>query len=1654
MKRKITFLIAALAVIMLITQPLKVLAEDVTLTENFSSSKAASNQYNCSSQATTSGMQDDWDYSWTPSTVYVFKSGIRLGTSSATGSVTNTTMLSGISTGTSITIKVYAARWNTDTGNLTVTYNNSSESKAPSNSAITSTSNTYSSSDFSSSTNFTITKAENIASFSIASSSKRIIIDKVEVVYSSGGSTTPSINANNVNIAFNATSGAIEYTIDNGSGSVTASVTSGGDWLTKGDITASAVGFTCSPNTNTASNRTATVTLSFTDADDKVVTITQGKAPITIAAARTQGSGAVFTRGIVTYISGKYAYIQDESEAALCLYKSSADWNASTTELTVGDDVTAAGSLSTWNSLLEINGPTLTTISSGNAKPCVTKTVAQINTDNFSAFQGLFVQIEEATYNGSSANTITQNGQTVSVSGTMGEATTYDVVTFKGNVTSGITIRNLQDVSIIKNPTISAAASLTVPSYVQETPVANITAGSLSVTGSNLTAGITCTLDENSKFELYNGSTWTNTTTIAQTNGSASGSLQIRLKASQSYNASAYTGSVTLSSTGAANVVVSLSGSVTYATFTYDVNGATGSAPAALSTCTYGQEITLSDKGNLAKEGYNFGGWNTQANGEGTNYDAGDTYTIYANTTLYAKWNPASFNISKSDMTGGSVTVKIDEDEVTSATTGATVTLVVAPAANHALSTLTVTKSPSGSVTLSPSVSSSVLTYTFTMPASNVTVAATFVERYSLNIDFENSANTYTDWTFSTMDSKQTSTITANSGTYYGTTNGGNPAYIQTVRKIADPQSLTCYVSRQTDNNTASTWKVQVSSDGTTWTNVGDSQSAISMDKGSWVEITRDLSSYNYVYVRVYYSGSTATRNIDDLSLVYTPEPYEISVTSNANGTITATDGSTTISGGENANFEYDKTITLTAEGDETHMFSTWNVTETESGNPISVTDNKFHVPACAVTVAATFVSSQTFTFHVNGNTFTQKYATDSDVALPTQSEFTPEGYGIKGWTATESDVTSPLVTNTTADDNKIFYAVFGKTTYSNFNLVESAPANWSGYYLIVYNNEKAFDTHYSNNLNTNTYATIADISTYYSNKVITYNATTAQYIVKIEKTTNGYSIYDKDGYLGNSSNSNGSYLLWNDEFSAEQNEWTLGVNSIVGVKNSSKAIRYNTGSPRFAIYGTGEQAAIQLYKTTVSYEGAYTHIYPSNATPTDDIDVSESGPIVIENGGTLNMGEHSLVCDDPTLLIIEDGGQLILDDDNKDVQATVKKSVKTWTGSVASKDDPVNKGWQTISTSTRDDEDGSTIAFSNVDNLVYLDNTTPRYNVYAYDEANILWVNNLASAPYGFSTLNVGQGYIYRTGGSSDLEYKGYVNTGDVEVDLSYNCGTSSFKGFNLIGNPYTHSIYKGGEGSAIDNGSLLEAKYYALNLTTGMFTLTNDGTEIPRGTAIMVQAKAEGTLTMVNSLVYVAPTAKAGNDNIWFSVKNENFQDFACVDFKPGRGLNKIDHYNEDAPMLYINHNGENFGSVNMSDDTKSINLNFKAMTMGKYTLSLKPEGNFSYIHIIDKLTGEDVDMLLEGEYSFIASPSDADNRFIVRLGYQPDYGNENDIFAYQSGSEIYVTGNGELQIFDVTGRRVMTTTINGAESISIPNQGVYIFKLNEKVQKIVVR
>lgn len=73
---------------------------------------------------------------------------------------------------------------------------------------------------------------------------------------------------------------------------------------------------------------------------------------------------------------------------------------------------------------------------------------------------------------------------------------------------------------------------------------------------------------------------------------------------------------------------------------TYNSNGASGGAVPTDSTgYVEGSAVTVKSSNTLVKTSYNFGGWNTIADGTGDSYAAGSTLTINsASVTLYAQW--------------------------------------------------------------------------------------------------------------------------------------------------------------------------------------------------------------------------------------------------------------------------------------------------------------------------------------------------------------------------------------------------------------------------------------------------------------------------------------------------------------------------------------------------------------------------------------------------------------------------------------------------------------------------------------------------------------------------------------------------------------------------------------------------------------------------------------------------------------------------------------------------------------------------------------------------------------------------------------------------------------------------------------------------------
>ena len=433
------------------------------------------------------------------------------------------------------------------------------------------------------------------------------------------------------------------------------------------------------------------------------------------------------------------------------------------------------------------------------------------------------------------------------------------------------------------------------------------------------------------------------------------------------------------------------------------------------------------------------------------------------------------------------------------------------------------------------------------------------------------------------------------------------------------------------------------------------------------------------------------------------------------------------------------------------------------------------------------------------------------------------------------------------------------------------------------------------------------------------------------------------------------------------------------------------------------------------------------------------NGNVTINSNVTLTVNGN-ITQPSNTSISINNGGQLKC---NNSVYVKMQKSITAWNATT-------EKGWYAIASPV----DGQT--FANVTNLVNTSNN-PKHNVYRYNEASVEWEEYRSSTTPTFNSFENGRGYLFRTNNSNGyIEYNGNNNVNTVNYPLTFASTNSDLKGINLIGNPFTQNI----TWNSITKTNVNPDGYYLLEETGAnqgkWAAVTSANATIAPMRAFLVQA------TGTNPSVSISREAAKGetrndDDNIMFTVSNNVHSDEAYVFFKEGHGLNKVEHRNADIPMLYVVKDNGRYAIADMDGNVKVFSLGLETKTIGQYTLSLKANGDFSYLHLFDKLTGEDVDMLLENEYSFIASPTDNPSRFIVKLDYTgtPD---NSETFAYQNGDDIIATGSGELQIFDLMGRMVKTAHINGIEMIhtsSLPT-GIYVLRLlgeNTKTQKIVI-
>lgn len=438
-----------------------------------------------------------------------------------------------------------------------------------------------------------------------------------------------------------------------------------------------------------------------------------------------------------------------------------------------------------------------------------------------------------------------------------------------------------------------------------------------------------------------------------------------------------------------------------------------------------------------------------------------------------------------------------------------------------------------------------------------------------------------------------------------------------------------------------------------------------------------------------------------------------------------------------------------------------------------------------------------------------------------------------------------------------------------------------------------------------------------------------------------------------------------------------------------------------------------------------------------EDVDVytltiAENQNLTIPADRMLNVS-GMLTSEATSRMIIEDGGQLM--HRNEGVQATVKKNIEPYTNN--------DNGWYLIASPLV----GLT-SVASVTNML-----SNESDLYGYDEPTAYWINQKYAAN-GFTELVNGKGYLYANSEGVVLEFPGTLRSGNttVTVPLFYTEGTD-LKGFNLVGNPFVYNL----------------SSYASTNVADGCFRMNetrddlivsevSETNPLKPAEGFFVKAIGEGaSITFNPQMSYMAPE---GSIHVELT-ENNLLIDRLIVKTNEAKSLKKFS-LNETRTKLFAKDNRHEWALVPCASNEQPVS--FKAAQNGTYTINVNADGmEFYYLHLIDNLTGNDVDLLAESSYTFEARTTDYASRFLLRFipKDSPSTGSGAEHFAYCFNDKWIITNEGvaTLQVIDILGHVLSSERINGTCEKQInAASGVYMLRLingdDVKVQKIVVR
>ena len=432
---------------------------------------------------------------------------------------------------------------------------------------------------------------------------------------------------------------------------------------------------------------------------------------------------------------------------------------------------------------------------------------------------------------------------------------------------------------------------------------------------------------------------------------------------------------------------------------------------------------------------------------------------------------------------------------------------------------------------------------------------------------------------------------------------------------------------------------------------------------------------------------------------------------------------------------------------------------------------------------------------------------------------------------------------------------------------------------------------------------------------------------------------------------------------------------------------------------------------------------------------------LTVKSGNTLTASNFIYTTGDERNFVIEDGAQVY--HPNAGAKATVEKNITAYNTTGGT-----NNGWHLIGSP-------ATESFAPSVNNGFLAN---EYDLYFYDEPTHYWRNYKPNGQYAGFYIEPLKGYLYANSANDTLSLTGTLRpaTETVTKPLSYTDGIE-LAGFNLVGNPFAHNVTD-------FTGSNVADEIYRMNGTKDnlMVSVIDGDNPLKPGEGFFVKATAEDATITFNSRA-----TNAERSNITLEVSENGLIVDRFILKRDGEPLEKFT-LNENSTKIYATEDGQDWAVAVIASEAKQSSpteqaLNFKAAKNGTYTLNVNVENmDLDYLHLIDNMTGADVDMLASPTYTFTANTADYASRFRLVFSAQDNADDDNDApFAYINNGNIVITtdvDDATLQVMDMTGRVIVS---HDGHTRYIPTTGmpagVYVLRLIDgdsvRTQKMVI-